>query len=49
MKYSTAKKYIIGHKTSVAKRGAVLDKKKLHESLKWFDRALAHNNLLGKY
>jgi hypothetical protein len=49
MKYTTAKKYIIGYKTSVAKRGAVLDRDKLHEGLKRFEIGLAHNKLIGKY
>jgi hypothetical protein len=49
MKYTTAKKYIIGYKTSVAKRGGILNRDKLHEGLKLFEIALAHNKLLGKY
>ncbi len=49
MKYTTAKKYIIGYKKSVAKRGAALDRNKLHKGLKSFEICLAHNKLLGKY
>lgn len=49
MKYSTAKKYILGFRKSVKKRGGRIDHSKLHKALRNFNAALDHNGLLGKY
>jgi len=49
MKYSTAKKYIVGYKKSVAKRNGVFDRNKLAAALKQFNELLDQSKLLGKY
>lgn len=49
MKYSTAKKYITGFKSSVLKRNGVLDRDKLKEGLRRYEELLKSSGLLGKY
>lgn len=49
MKYTTAKKYIIGYRKSVAKGGRIVDHSHLKHCLNSFEIGLKRNKLLGKY
>jgi hypothetical protein len=49
MKYSTAKRYVIGYRKSAAKRGSVVRHHKLHRALKQMEEGLKINGLLGVY